>query len=278
MSGIEEKIKPEIISASVRGYLRRYARAGLDLVFPPQPLWAAHNVFAHNVFAPNVFAERRETPRLSLIDDPQCACCGFPFPYDLGADVLCGNCTASPPIYDRARAAFIYDAHSRAPILSLKHGGQTHGLPVFARQLARAGRSLFDGADVLIPVPLHAQRLRDRRFNQAALLARTLSRLKNIPFDAASLQRIKATASQGGKTVSGRRRNMQGAFKVDTDRWVHIKGQNIILIDDVLTTGATVQACARALKRVGAARVDVLTLARVVKEQSPDEALADTIM
>ena len=155
MSGIGKKIKPEINRGAVTHYLKRYKQAGLDVVFPPQPLWAAHG---------------RGLPRLTLIDDPQCATCGFPFPYDLGDGAVCGNCTARPPDYNRARAAFIYDAHSRQPILSLKHGGQTHGLSVFAHQLARAGRDLFDGADVLIPVPLHPKRLRARRFNQAALL------------------------------------------------------------------------------------------------------------
>jgi len=119
---------------------------------------------------------------------------------------------------------------------------------------------------------------RGRRFNQAALLARSLSRLKTIPLDTASLRRVKATQSQGGKTAAGRLRNMQGAFKVATSRAGDISGKNIIIIDDVMTTGATGAACARALKKSGAARVDLLSLARVTQEISPDAALADTIM
>ena len=273
MSGIGKKIKREnkgasIKAASIGRYFKHYRQLGLDVVFPPQPLWVA----------PSLRAQGHERASLNLIDDPQCACCGFPFPYDLGDEALCGNCMARPPAYDRARAAFIYDAHSRQPILSFKHGGQTHGLSVFAHQLARAGRDLFDGADLLIPVPLHPKRLRSRRFNQAALLARALSRVTSIALDANSLQRVKATDSQGGKTAAGRRRNMQGAFKVRPQGERDVKDLNIILIDDVLTTGATIEACTRALKRAGAARVDVLTLARVVKELSPDEALADTFM
>ena len=274
MGGMNKKIKqemklhPEALwrSADVQRRSHRFLQKSLDVVFPPQPLWIKRGGGAMGA--------------LTLIDDPQCAICGFPFPYDLGAGALCGNCSANVPAFDRARAAFIYNHHSRQPILSLKHGGQTHGLPVFAQQLSRAGRSLFEGADYLVPVPLHPRRLRERRFNQAALLARALSRIKNIPMDTQSLIRVKSTESQGGKTASGRRRNMQGAFALAQGRKSAMEGRNIILIDDVLTTGATVQACARVLKRAGAARVDVLTLARVVKDETgqDDDFLSDTIM
>lgn len=274
MGGMSKKIKQEmklhrpVLWSGVDLQRRSYSflQKGLDVVFPPQPLWVRRG------------GDMQGT--LTLIDDPQCAICGFPFPYDLGVGVLCGNCSANEPVYDRARAAFIYNQHSRQPILSLKHGGQTHGLPVFAQQLSRAGRTLFEGAHYLVPVPLHPRRLRERRFNQAALLARALSRIKNIPMNTHSLGRVKPTDSQGGKTASGRRRNMQGAFAVAEGRKEGIKNCNIILIDDVLTTGATVQACARVLKGAGASRVDVLTLARVVKDEraQDDSGLPDTIM
>lgn len=244
--------------------LRRVSGHGLDLIFPPQPLWPRRN--------------RDKAAAINFIDKPQCAACGFPFPYDLGADALCGNCSAKPPRYDRARAAFIYDSISRQPILSLKHGGKTHGLSVFAQQLKRAGRELFTDSECLIPVPLHPERLRKRRFNQAALLARALSRRVNIPVDTQSLRRVKATASQGGKTASARRRNMQGAFHIAEKRHGNIKGKRLILIDDVMTTGATAEACAGVLKRCGAARVDVLTLARVVKDHAQEGAQLHTIL
>ncbi|MEP6343931.1 MAG: ComF family protein [Maricaulaceae bacterium] len=234
--------------------IRRAVNRGLDIVFPPQPLWmrlkADHQTSLH------------------MIDDPQCDICGFPFPYDLGDGALCGNCVAARPAYDHARAAFVYDAFSRGPILSFKHGGQTHGLQVFARQLKRAGRHFLQDTDVIIPVPLHPYRLRKRRFNQAALLGRALSRIISVPQESRSLLRVKQTDSQDGKSASGRRRNMQGAFSVPEVRQELVSGQNIVLIDDVLTTGATVEACARTLKRAGAARVDVLTLARVIREET----------
>lgn len=244
--------------------LRRLSQQGLDLIFPPQPLWPG--------------SKGQMSAPIKFIDKPQCAACGFPFPYDLGAEALCGNCSAKRPRYDRARAAFVYDAMSRQPILSLKHGGKTHGISTFARQLKRAGRELLPDADKLIPVPLHPQRLRQRRFNQAALLARALSRQINIPLDVDSLMRIKPTASQGGKTASARRSNMQAAFQVAQKRRGHIEGKNFILIDDVMTTGATVEACAGVLKRSGAARVDVLTLARVIKDHAQDGEKLHTIL
>lgn len=263
-----QKIKAEILKllplSASRQPLRRLTAQSLDIIFPPQPLW------------PDLKDNLRR--KINFIDNPQCAACGLPFQYDLGEDALCGNCTVKRPGYDRARAAFIYDDMSRQPILSLKHGGKTHGLTVFAQQLKRAGRELFIDADKLIPVPLHPQRLKARRFNQAALLAKALSPKVNIPFDANSLARIKATTTQGGKTASGRRRNMQGAFQVPQAYLGAVKDKNIILIDDVMTTGATVEACASVLKRAGAARVDVLTLARSVKDLSQDDAIIDTIL
>jgi ComF family protein len=259
------KLKPYGVPYGIIGApLRRLTGQGLDLVFPPQPLWP--------------LSDNGIDSGVHFIDSPQCAVCGFPFPYDLGANVLCGNCTVKQPQFDRARAAFIYDKISRQPILSLKHGGQTHGLIVFAQQLKRAGRELFTDADGLIPVPLHPRRLRKRRFNQAALLARALSKAVDIDFDANCLERVKATSSQGGKTASARRRNMQGAFRVNAAQRENIKNKHLILIDDVLTTGATAEACAGVLKRAGAARVDVLTLARVVKDHAQDGLVIDTIL
>ena len=247
-------------------HIGRAVNSGLDIIFPPQPLWMR--------------LKANTQTALQMIDEPQCKICGFPFPYDLGADALCGNCMAKTPAYDHARAAFIYDAFSRGPILSFKHGGQTHGLSVFARQLKRAGRHLLTDADVIIPVPLHPKRLRKRRFNQAALLGRALMRLTAVSQDTRSLLRIKPTDSQDGKTASGRQRNMQGAFHVAEGREQFISGKNIILVDDVLTTGATVEACARTLRRAGAKRVDVLTLARVIREETVGDNMnsLDTIM
>jgi len=122
-------------------------------------------------------------------------------------------------------------------------------------------------ADMLIPVPLHQARLRQRRFNQAALLARAISQLNDIPYQTEILKRTKNTPSQGGQTFSGRRRNVSGAFGVNPQQKDLVKGKHVVLIDDVYTTGSTLSACAKTLKRAGAARVDALTFMRVVRPQ-----------
>lgn len=157
-----------------------------------------------------------------------------------------------------------YDDNSRPLLLRLKHADRLDGVPAFGQWLARAGAPFWADADLLLPVPLHRWRLLRRRYNQAALLSLAVSRRCGVPSDPGLLQRQRATASQGSQSRTGRARNVRGAFAVaKTDR-AQLHGSRVVLIDDVFTTGATVSACARILKRNGAARVDVLTLARVL--------------
>jgi len=200
-----------------------------------------------------------------FLDDPCCTVCGFPFDFDLGDEALCGRCSVKLPAFSTARAAFQYDDHSRKMVLSFKHGGRTQGLRVFATHMSRAGRSFLQGADYLVPVPLHYSRLVKRRFNQSTLLARALTRHSQAKFDPDILMRHRATPTQAGKTAAGRRRNVSGAFRVRPNAKARLRGKHIIVIDDVMTTGATLESCAKTLKRAGAARVDALTLARVVR-------------
>lgn len=167
-----------------------------------------------------------------------------------------------------ARAIMRYDEHSRAPILALKHGDRLDLVPGYARWLARTGKEMLAGADLIVPVPLHPLRLWRRKYNQAAELARTLSRDCSKPVDTLLLIRKRPTPSQGAMpSAKARRQNMRSAFAVTEDRKPLVKGRAILLIDDVMTTGATVEACARALKKAGAAKVFVLALARVVRAQ-----------
>ena len=162
-----------------------------------------------------------------------------------------------------------YDDASRNPILALKRADRLDLVPAFARWLGRAGRELLTEADIIMPVPLHRWRLWQRRFNQSALLAVALGKLAGKPVDCLALVRGRSTPSQGEMASAGaRRRNVQGAFQVEETRSAMLQGKAILLIDDVLTTGSTVEACTRALKRAGAAKVLVLTLARVVRPRS----------
>jgi ComF family protein len=202
--------------------------------------------------------------RIVFLDGPLCDCCGLPFSVELGPDARCAACLTQPPAYDRARAIVAYDGFSRAPILALKHADRLELVPGFALWLTRTGARLIQESDLIVPVPLHRFRLWRRRYNQAAELARALSRRTGKPVALAALARKRRTESQGVMvSAKARRRNVLGAFAIPQADLV--KGRNILLVDDVLTTGATAEACARALKRAGAAKVQVLALARVVK-------------
>lgn len=204
---------------------------------------------------------------VTFLDEPCCNACGYPFEYFMGKDQLCVRCMVDPPIFDQARSALQYHDDSSGLILSFKHGGRTQNLKRFAKHMVRAGRPFWNDANLIIPVPLHKSRLHKRQFNQAGLLARSISTQTQIPFDPHSLIRHKETVSQGSQSAKGRYRNVQGAFSIAEGRKPHISGQNIVLIDDVYTTGATLEACTRTLRRAGATHIYALTLARVVRDQ-----------
>ena len=153
----------------------------------------------------------------------------------------------------------------RELIQSFKYRDRHEGLPLFARWLNKAGAELLADADLIVPVPLYPSRLWWRRFNQSAMLAVAVGRLAGVPVDCFVLRRVRRTASQVGLSADQRRRNVAGAFKVDKAQAARVRGKKLVVVDDVITTGATAEACARALKRAGAARVDILALARAVE-------------
>jgi ComF family protein len=203
---------------------------------------------------------------IGFLDGPVCTVCGLPFELDPGTDTICGACHANPPPFDKARSVMRYDDASKKSILALKRADRLDLALPFARWLERAGREIIAEADIVMPVPLHWRRLWQRRYNQSAVLAKLVSRHSGKRLDLFALKRVRPTPSQGEMvSAKARRRNVRGAFGVAPDRKAVIAGKTVLLIDDVLTTGATVAACARALKRAGAARVLVLTLARVVR-------------
>lgn len=204
-------------------------------------------------------------PNLHYITPPFCAGCGFPFAYDPGPGVLCGACIRETPPFDRARAVLRYDDASRGLVIAFKHGDRTDASPAYGRWMARAGADLLEQADLVVPVPLHRSRLLKRRYNQSAMLALAIGRESGASVIPDLLVRTRKTPSQTGLGSAQRRRNVRGAFAVRDSRRRLVKGRRVVLVDDVYTTGATVFACARALRRAGAAGVDVVTLARVVR-------------
>jgi len=235
-------------------------RGTLDLLFPPQSIDKGPAPLAGGFTA--------ETwSRIHFLDGPVCDGCGAPFEFHQGDGARCAACMARPRAFDAARAACVYDECSRDPILKLKHADRLDLAPLFARWLSRAARELLDEADAIAPVPLHPLRLMARRHNQAAEIARPLARLAKVRYLPDALVRRRATDSQAGKSGSGRRRNVAGAFEVAASRARQVAGRRVLVIDDVMTTGATLEGCARALKAAGAARVDVAVVARV-KEAS----------
>ncbi|NOX95670.1 MAG: ComF family protein [Alphaproteobacteria bacterium] len=202
---------------------------------------------------------------LHFIEEPFCGRCGIPFAADYGDDVECPSCIASPPAFDRVRAAVVYDDASHKLIVGFKHSDRTELAPVFAQWLARAGASLLTVQSIITPTPLHPSRLLSRRYNQSAILAQALSKRTGASVALDLLERVRATPPQKNLSADARQRNVAGAFAVSESASAQIKGRHIVLIDDVLTTGATLSACARALKKAGAARVDGLIVAKVVK-------------
>ncbi len=203
--------------------------------------------------------------KLSFISRPYCERLGIPFAYDPGPGVLSMEAIADPPSYNRARAAVRYDETARTMVQAFKYGDRLDLAPAMARWMATAGRELLTEADALVPVPLHWRRLWSRRFNQAATLAQAISRISAVPMRHDLVKRVRATRQQVGLTQTQRASNVQGAFRVPREARGDVRGKRLLLVDDVLTSGATLDTCARILLRAGAANVDVLVFARVVQ-------------
>ncbi len=242
----------------------RVGRVVLDALLPPQCMKCGALVADQGGLCGVCW------PKLTFLGPPQCAQCGLPFEHDFSAGdsgdgMRCGDCLRRPPAYRCARAAVAYDDESRGVLLAFKHGDRTDMTPALGGWLARAGAGLTGVADLIVPVPLHWTRLWRRRFNQSALLALALGRLADVPVDVDLLARAKRTRSQGGLGRGARRRNVQGAFRLRRRANAMLAGRRVLLVDDVMTTGATVEACAKVLVRGGAVAVDVLTLARVCR-------------
>jgi ComF family protein len=239
--------------------LRRALAVCADTIVPPCCLVCRTRIGAHHLLCPACWRD------VNFIRPPLCDVLGIPLPFDTGERTVSAGAVANPPAYGRARAVAHFSGAMRTLVHQLKYADRHDARTLFGRWLAEAGRDL-QAVDVIVPVPLSRLRLLLRHFNQAAVLAAELSRQTGVPMDPMLLKRTRWTRSQVGMTRDQRRRNIAGAFGVPRHRRARLEGRNVLLVDDVVTTGATVDACARTLKRAGAARVDVLALALVTNE------------
>ncbi|MEW6595858.1 MAG: ComF family protein [Thermodesulfobacteriota bacterium] len=235
---------------------RPWWRAGLDLLFPPHCLGCGEGLASS--LPPLFCPDCRE--KIIPLTPPFCSCCGRPLPDAAGQGHVCGRCLAKPPAFARARALLLYAGPVAEAIHRFKYQGETCGLATFAHFHQSAPPDLA-ASDCILPVPLHKKRLRERGFNQAQLLAAALFPGQRQRLHPDLLRRVRHTAPQTGMNGRERRRNLRGAFAVS--RPEKIRGQRVLLVDDVYTTGSTVNECATILRRAGAAAVEVLTLARV---------------
>lgn len=228
-----------------------------DLVFPPVCVACRVAVWDHDTLCPGCWS------KIDFIQPPLCDRLGLPMPYDTGGIMVSALAVAEPPDYDRARAAAHYSGVARDLVHDLKYADRHAVRGIVSRLMLQAGAELLREADVVVPVPLSRRRLISRRFNQAALLAQDIARAGGIAYEPLALVRTRATQQQVGLTRVERRLNVRGAFAVVPARAATVAGRRVLLVDDVITTGATCGAAARALRRAGAASVDVLALALV---------------
>jgi ComF family protein len=229
----------------------------LDLLYPPLCLGCDKAVVHADALCPDCFRSLRP------ITAPLCPVLGLPFEASLGPEARSAEAIADPPPFDRARSAVLYNDVARALVSRLKYGDRPEIARFCARLIAQAGHELWGDDAVLVPVPLHRTRQFSRRYNQSTELARALSRITGIPSDPALVMRRKKTRQQVGLSGGARQRNVADAFQARADLALRLKGRRAIIVDDVMTTGATVKSVTRALRAGGAERVDVVTFARV---------------
>jgi len=238
--------------------MARLGRALLDLVYPPTCLDCNAPTATHAALCPSCFA------RLRPISKPYCPVLGVPFEVSLGSDVRSAEAIADPPPFDRARSAVLYNEVARTIVSRLKYGDRPELAEFCARLMQPAGADYWADEPVLVPVPLHRWRQFERRYNQSTELARALARRTGLSVETGLVSRSRRTRQQVGLSVDARHRNVAGAFTAHPDVLRRLKGRGVVLVDDVITTGSTVKAITRELKRAGVVKIDVISFARVV--------------
>lgn len=241
--------------ASIDPYLQRC----LNFILPPRCLMCFERCQNQGSLCSTCWG------KLNFITAPFCQRCGIPFEFQVEGALVCASCLDHPPIFDQARSVAQYNEASKQILMGFKHGDMLHYSHILAQWMSASGQALLARTDLIIPVPLHPWRLMVRQYNQAAVLGNYISKLTGVNKCNNLLVRTRHTASQGHKSVKDRGKNVKSAFKLNPNYKGNIKGQSVLIIDDVLTTGATVNECAATLKQAGAGQVNVLTFARVMK-------------
>ena len=254
---MSEYVQKQSVAERLRTLAGRSGRAVTNLLWPPSCIGCGAAVIEPDRFCAACWQS------LPLISPPVCQRYGVPLPFDLGPEPLSPLAISDPPVFERARAAFRYDGLARELVHHLKYGDRTELARPMGRLMTEAGKALVADASLLVPVPLHRFRFFGRRFNQAALLATEISALTDVPVGYEVLARVKATRPQVGLTRGERADNLARAFAVPDHQRLHVAGRHILLIDDVMTSAATGNACARTLLKAGAAAVDLLVFAVV---------------
>ncbi|MGQ0528146.1 MAG: ComF family protein [Alphaproteobacteria bacterium] len=239
--------------------MKNLLKQTVDMILPPRCIVTGEIVGRQGMISGPAFAA------LDFIAPPYCSACGLPFAFATEGETLCLGCLEDRPAYGSARSVLHYNDSSRGMILGFKHVDQTHAVSAFVPWMMRVGGEMIASADVIVPVPLHRWRLLSRRYNQAMILTAALSKATGVPNIPDLLARVRATPSQGHLRAGEREKNVAKAFALNGRYTAQVRGKNILLIDDVYTTGATVKECARVLLKSGAAKVNVLTLARAAK-------------
>lgn len=255
----EAQAEPPTVAARLTGLFARAGRSAREVLLPAMCPACREPVEKGGGLCASCWS------RLSFITPPLCERTGLPFAFDPGEAMLSRAAMADPPAWDRARAAVRFGDVARDLVHQLKYGDRLDLAPLLSRFMWVAGEQMLQDADALVPVPLHWTRLWRRRFNQAAVLAQGISKISGVPVELEAVKRVRRTPAQVGLDKADRRRNVDAAFAVSDEARGRIHGRKLVLVDDVLTTGATLDALARALSRAGAARVDVLVFARVVQ-------------
>lgn len=238
-------------------FLQQTLRKVLDFVIPPRCSACHQQLEKPHMLCGECWG------KIQFIAKPYCNCCGTPFEVNVGDEMVCARCIQTPPPYAHARGLFVYNGVGKKLVLEFKHGDRTELVEFFCRLLQQNLGDYIKQSDVLVPVPLHWQRELVRMYNQAALIASRLEEKLGVIACSDALQRIKKTASQGHMKREERYKNVKGSIHLNSDFIKQLKGKRVLLIDDVITSGATVSECCRVLKPV-AAEINVLSLGRVL--------------